>query len=239
MASSDSDDDQRDDHDPDDDRRRQGVEHPDVDDVLQVRRDEGQREVAEDDRRDAGEQLEDRLEHLAQPLARVLGEEDRRREPHGQAEQAGEEGDLDGVGDERQHAVAGVAEADGPLGAAEELARARRRRRTRSCPRAGRPRSRRSSGPRSRRRRGACRRRRAPSSASGPAAGRRQARERRPVSWRSRQPHYRSRRGQPTTPCTLTIRRSSRRSPRPPRTSRARSRTYPTSSTSAVRRSSR
>ena len=100
-----------------------GVEHADVDDVLQVRRDPGQGEVAEDHGRDAGQQLEDRLEHLAQALAGVLGEEDRRGEADRQPDEAGEERDLEGVRDERQDAVAGVAEAGAPLGAREEVDR--------------------------------------------------------------------------------------------------------------------
>ena len=43
-----------------------------------VRREVGQREVAEDDRRDPGEHLEDRLDGLAYARPRVLGEVDRR-----------------------------------------------------------------------------------------------------------------------------------------------------------------
>ena len=53
-----------------------------AEEVLQdLRREEGQREVAEDDRRHAGEQLEDRLDRLADARPGVLAEVDRRAEP--------------------------------------------------------------------------------------------------------------------------------------------------------------
>ena len=54
--------------------------HVEVEEAAQdLRREERQREVAEDDRRDAGEQLEDRLDRLADARARVLAQVDRRR----------------------------------------------------------------------------------------------------------------------------------------------------------------
>ena len=64
--------DRRDDHEAHDDPGRERVEDADLDveQVLQdVRREEGQREVAEHDRGHAGEQLQDRLDRLARRAA--------------------------------------------------------------------------------------------------------------------------------------------------------------------------
>ena len=58
---------------------RQPVETVDVEPerAEDVGREEREREVAEHDRRDAGQQLEDRLDDLAHPRGRVLGQVDR------------------------------------------------------------------------------------------------------------------------------------------------------------------
>ena len=62
----------------------QRVEGAHVDaDVAEERRDESEGEVAEHDRRDAREHLDDRLHDPANPRRRVLGQVDRRAEPGG------------------------------------------------------------------------------------------------------------------------------------------------------------
>ena len=62
-------------------------------DVLEQRREEGQREEPEDDGRDAREHLERGLEDVADARPRVLAQVDGRAEPAGESDDAGPEGD--------------------------------------------------------------------------------------------------------------------------------------------------
>ena len=58
--------------------------------LQDVGREEGEREVAEHDRRDAGQHLEHRLERLADARARVLAQVDRRAEAERDRDQQGD-----------------------------------------------------------------------------------------------------------------------------------------------------
>ena len=71
-------------------------------DVAEERRHEGQREVAEDDGGNAGEQLQRRLQGVAGAGARVLAEEDRRAEAGGDGDEASPEGDGQRPREERE-----------------------------------------------------------------------------------------------------------------------------------------
>ena len=67
-----------------------------------VRREVGEGEVAEDDGRDAGQRLEDRLDHLAHPRRRVLGEVDRAQQPERDRHEQADAGQVERPPDERQ-----------------------------------------------------------------------------------------------------------------------------------------
>ena len=96
------------------------AERPDVEaDVLQERRDESQSEVAVDDGRYAGENLERRLQEGAGPAVRVLAQVDRGAEPERGAHERREEHDQERAPDERQHAELRFAEERRPLRAGE------------------------------------------------------------------------------------------------------------------------
>ena len=98
--------DHRDDHQAHDEARAQSVEDKHVrKDDLELRRHEGQGEIAVDDSRYAGEHLQDGLEDAPRLVGRVLRQEDRRREAYGYRYGGGEDGDEQCARHERQHAV--------------------------------------------------------------------------------------------------------------------------------------
>ena len=118
--------DRRQDQDADDEARRERVEHgctsrPRSRSLQDLGREEGEREVAEDDRRDAGEHLEDRLDDLADALRRVLGEVDRRPRPSGIATSIAIAVMIQRAQEERQDAELLVGEQRRPLRAEQEL----------------------------------------------------------------------------------------------------------------------
>ena len=100
-------------------RPAEGVARPEVD--QHVLGEEVEREEAEGDRRDPGEDLEDRLERLAHAGRRVLAEVDRAPEPDRDREDQGPEGDAERADHDRQDAEAGGLERRGELGAEEEV----------------------------------------------------------------------------------------------------------------------
>ena len=109
--------------------------------VLQdVRREEGQREVAEDDRRHAGEQLEDRLDRLAHARrARTRTGRSRSRARAGSATSERDAGDQEGPDHERPDAEAAAARtAASTWSPSRKSPDADRRRRSRSSPAAAR-----------------------------------------------------------------------------------------------------
>ena len=114
----------RQDHEAHDDAGRQGVERRDVH-AEQVVEDDGreerQREVAEDDRRHAGEQLDERLDDPARARLGVLGKVDRGAEPERDRDDQRDARDEQRARDERQHAERRVGEQRRPLGAGEEV----------------------------------------------------------------------------------------------------------------------
>ena len=74
--------------------------------LLQQRRDERQREVAVDDRRHAGQDLEHRLDDAPEAARRVLAEVDRAQQPHRQRHHHRDRRDQHRADDQRQHAEA-------------------------------------------------------------------------------------------------------------------------------------
>ena len=76
-----------------------------------------EREVAEHDRRHAGQQLEDRLDGLAHAGPRVLGEVDRRRQAQRDGHDHGNGADEQRAQRQRQHTERGRLEQRRPVGA--------------------------------------------------------------------------------------------------------------------------
>ena len=118
---------------------------PEPEDVAEdLGREEGEREVAEDDRRDAGEHLEHRLDDLAHARAARTRQVDRRTAARaGWRPRAPIRGQVERAPDQREHAegLLVAAELRRPLRAEQEVADRRRRRRRRSSRSAARRRS--------------------------------------------------------------------------------------------------
>ena len=110
----------RDDHHAHDEPGAQRVENSDADsDVLEVGCHPREREVAVNHRRDAGEELERRLERPAEPRAGVLAHEDGRAEPERDRDQGGPERDRERSHDQRDDAERLLQEEWGPLRAGD------------------------------------------------------------------------------------------------------------------------
>ena len=129
-----------------DDPGRQRVELVDLDpeDAAQdLGREEGEGEVAEDDRRHAGQQLEHRLDDLAHARRRVLGEVDRGQQAERDRDDEADRGQVQrarsAAGSRRR--TAGRRRAAASTWCRTGSRRAARRRRTRSSPAAARGRS--------------------------------------------------------------------------------------------------
>ncbi len=91
------------------------------DERLQQRRHRGEREVAVDHRRDAGQDLQHRLDEPAHALGGVLAEVDGAAQAHGNGDERRADHDHEGAAHERQHAEAARREQRRPAGAEEEL----------------------------------------------------------------------------------------------------------------------
>ncbi len=102
--------------------RGERVEDVDLDpEIAQQRRHEGEREVAEDDRRDAREDLERRLQDPARAGRRVLAQVDRGAQPERHRDCARDRGDEQRAGDQRQDAEVRGLEQRRPVRAGQEV----------------------------------------------------------------------------------------------------------------------
>ena len=90
-------------------------------DLLQQRRHEEEREIAEDDRGDGLEQLQKRLDGLAHDVRRKLAQVNRHDGAHRNGDGERHERHGQRPGDQRQNAIVGVREQRSPLGIGQKI----------------------------------------------------------------------------------------------------------------------